>query len=1413
MKSKKEPPASALQKDKFNMITGRVTKLKKTEQMKNVQIKLNSPPKRQENNKFQSQQFVTPFSKKSMITSTPFNGEINKPTNNGKQLLQSRLPLSPILSNTNNNKNRQNAKDEREKNKKDKPEEVNVAKENLPKSGLRSPSGQNLDPTTRIGKRVKPAQILSPENQERLLTNQNKDTLSRRVRVKIPKLGSSIESLNSTSKSSLQSSLEVSKEKLPKRVFQVPQTSESLSTNQKKEFRTSRVRVRLPKLSGSFELSSDSDSSKKTTTINQNDQSIRSCVFTDSSCSPERRIRIRHVTEKQTPATSLPNKENKESRSSRQRVRTPKVASPIKNSTSDQGISKKSNAINQNDESIRSCVFSDSSCSPDRRTDLPTKRIPPTSGSNNTLVKNLQCDWSSSTIGEKTSNSGVLGKLAKTPKCQKNQDPNLQVKQNKCSKLRVRLKDTSLDPKTPSSEVNRKSQKSSHDNTLVKNLKSDWSSTSIEEIPGQKQAPNQKKQIGKRRLTPLVEMSLEDRSILSDKVTETSKEASVTRKHNDNEDEYSSSAEFQSDDEMSNLSRSKRAPTWKELLNKTNESGEVKKPEVRLKRVRTISSEKDSPEKQKKKSEIEKEKHDKSDVIDKENRPTVKKMKSNSVGETTNDVPLKEIPLKRSTRSNSLVQDKLEEKSPTEKKDDDEMVSVDKENKAKGQSNEEKETDRVVDAPLEEITARRSRRISSKRPSPEKVEKPKQKEKKKKVVSNNDQVKDSKAEKAPNNKKEETKEKEKQTVKEVENVANKKAAFTKIKDNKQNSTEDNNVCKETTVPSSPQQNHMDNHNSPPHHNETEINAIDFTCPVKFFHSRSRLENTVSMPKSTESLKKRRSSKRKKQDSIYEFLSQSSSDSKDPVDDVIQKMIQNGKVVVAKHKKGTGKMTMPRNRVQKKKPTKAADKKAAAKTTKPLTEKQPLQEKIQDDFDDDGFHFDDGMHFDNDDNEIPDEDHVRDQRGFSNLARSAMIKQAGRIQKPLKRKPITDKKKLLQMAVQFVNQSTPVRMTPPHIPANISRPQFSPMSGNKSPWRVDDDKLPNTFYLGRNSDNLPSFSSDYIPMTPSKNKSKSLSSFSSNDSNGENTAPPGAKTITNEASLQALSNTRKALNYRSPLKAINILEVVNLPPLALHSYGKFPSPKNTSKNNSKENAAENISNHSSNHSNLHVSNENIGNQLENNQTTNSRKSGSDASNDNLTNLFGFEELIDDDNSPSSSNIDKTILPNKENLKERLERLKQLRPKQPVINSNPANRIKPVFDNVKPMQKTIKQMLCSTMIDTNQQNHKVGNHGLNESEDLSNLFKDLEPETTFDDSNPRRTYNRQFKRKRKVCSNYAMFIDSDVSDDEEEADAIKKPVKNYKPKPKKRQKENPDLNKFVNEFNEMCKEVSQYELVVE
>ncbi|CAD6994727.1 unnamed protein product [Ceratitis capitata] len=611
---------------------------------------------------------------------------------------------------------------------------------------------------------------------------------------------------------------------------------------------------------------------------------------------------------------------------------------------------------------------------------------------------------------------------------------------------------------------------------------------------------------------------------------------------------------------------------------------------------------------------------------------------------------------------------------------------------------------------------------------------------------------------------------------------------------------------------------------------------------KFFH-RSPVRKTQSRKTAKEPEK------------VFEFLSQSDTSeceaakNKDPAADIIQKLISEGKVCVASTHKGTGRPFMKRLRKKTGKKKKIITKQKATKVKrKEIINKVNNIKESADELPND-FMCDASLtpvhNHDFDAQDIPEIDEPSNEGGFSRLARSVLLQQT----KNTHKKDLTEQRRLLAIARNFVstpaancqNQHISTSDLSPIQSLNLQRRPVCP-----SPWRIDDDShLPRVFNFSKNTSCMPTFSSDYIPPTPKKNKQlnnntqisndsnaifnkptrieqdnsftipTNLTNTNSNDqlikslgseqdSNAENMPPPTldpVPAISNSDenaeifNLRQQPNPRRTLRNRSPLKAINILEVVSLPPW------KKPEATDTRKDLRSSTAA----------------------------SENSKDEKSNGADD----LFGFEEFLDanseaEEEEPTSATSKKA--PNrpsiKRNLRKKLKDLQKWRPKDTNQGKSDGTlRSCRLFgEGDRPKQRLIKEMLCSTMI--NREQAEIGNDGSDEecNDEAENnakandtdFFNDYEPETTLDKKQTQRTYGRPAKRKRKTRNNFVMFPDSEESNSDsenEEHGQKKKAQKKRRHEAQADAKENPVLKSFINEFNSMCKEVENYELHVE
>lgn len=107
------------------------------------------------------------------------------------------------------------------------------------------------------------------------------------------------------------------------------------------------------------------------------------------------------------------------------------------------------------------------------------------------------------------------------------------------------------------------------------------------------------------------------------------------------------------------------------------------------------------------------------------------------------------------------------------------------------------------------------------------------------------------------------------------------------------------------------------------------------------------------------------------------------------------------------------------------------------------------------------------------------------------------------------------------------------------------------------------------------------------------------------------------------------------------------------------------------------------------------------------------------------LFGFEDFLDEDEEEVTLGRDNR---QNETLNEKLQRLKELRPRDSDLPQVSRVPLRYDYDDLQandPRQRNIKEMLCSTMIGS-----PVVGRALPIDESL-NLFKDQDPETTFDE----------------------------------------------------------------------------------
>lgn len=594
------------------------------------------------------------------------------------------------------------------------------------------------------------------------------------------------------------------------------------------------------------------------------------------------------------------------------------------------------------------------------------------------------------------------------------------------------------------------------------------------------------------------------------------------------------------------------------------------------------------------------------------------------------------------------------------------------------------------------------------------------------------------------------------------------------------------------------------------------------------------------------------------ENIFEFLYQSDTSEsecakhQDPAADIIKKLISEGKVRVATNQKGTGRPILKRGRLKtgrKQKTSKEKGNKTAnVVNNKPskiveILDKYgvstPLSPHPVEDVEDQNVSISNSNQEENFlTHDIPGTgEHVPDE-GFSRLARSVLLQETRKVANTYKAN-LAEKRRLVEVARKFVSTPAANRQTRSLPTADLSPIKFLNPKNRPvcpSPWRINDDAhLPSVFNFTKNTSCLPTFSSDYIPPTPKKNKSnnsqvsidsnitlpkpisakqddssnvsrntvnsvsnsqleKSLES--KNDSNVENKPPKALPLLNNDDNasifnLRQLPNPRRTLRKRSPLKTINIIEVVSL-----------PSWKKTVIDEVDKEAVATVTG----------------------DITKSDKSHDE-------DLFGFEEFLnhnsDNDGETNKTNVNRLNRQSiKRNLHKKLKDLQKWRPKNSANdNGNVSQKTCDVFDHNGPKQQLINEMLCSTKINTlknDKQNYQILNEVSMCSSEEGNMlpletdfFNDYEPETTFDKKMTLRTYVRPAKRKRKTRKNFVMFPDSEESNSDSEEELVRR-----KDEQKKRRHEahsnakvNAELESFVNEFNSMCKDVENYELRVE
>ncbi|XP_017005043.2 protein dalmatian [Drosophila takahashii] len=479
--------------------------------------------------------------------------------------------------------------------------------------------------------------------------------------------------------------------------------------------------------------------------------------------------------------------------------------------------------------------------------------------------------------------------------------------------------------------------------------------------------------------------------------------------------------------------------------------------------------------------------------------------------------------------------------------------------------------------------------------------------------------------------------------------------------------------------------------------------------------------------------------------------------------------------------------------------------------------------------------------------------------YSNLARSVMLNQT-QAQNP--KKPSDRRRELINMARQLV--STPLNRKVPPVPeANITATAISPITrqspaaGAASPWRVSDESpMPNTFMFGFNTSQLPSYSSDhmrrrhvYVPDVQAERSEESICpplheqshDSSANDSNEENRPPATAsKSMTlddqenaeNAENFVHLPNPRRTLKKRTPFKDINILEVVTLPSWK-KNVPTTPS-KEISSTRVSNNQAQNASpaQRSQTRANLFGFDEILPSEdtaasksTEARESTHSEATASpaneilpceDASRKSPRNLFGFEEFITESEvlAPASRASSQNVT-----LHDKLHRLAELRPRDGELPQVSTYSLQgDCLGERQFKHPDIRDVFCSTMVAEPTPPRR--RRAALPARETMGLFRDVQvdPEKTFDEKQPRRTYVRerpQRKRKKRV---QMLYIESE-SEDEDEQDShdnnFSSPQKKQpqSKRPRRDVEHEAKLQEYITSFNRECEEVEKFPVIIE
>ncbi|KAH8358615.1 hypothetical protein KR093_001256, partial [Drosophila rubida] len=493
--------------------------------------------------------------------------------------------------------------------------------------------------------------------------------------------------------------------------------------------------------------------------------------------------------------------------------------------------------------------------------------------------------------------------------------------------------------------------------------------------------------------------------------------------------------------------------------------------------------------------------------------------------------------------------------------------------------------------------------------------------------------------------------------------------------------------------------------------------------------------------------------------------------------------------------------------------------------------------------------------------------TNNQNALSSLERRRQLLQVARkfYSTPMNRKNVTAEKNSTLSPILFQtkqNQRPPATV--------VSSP-----NGGCSPWRVPEEALlPNTFTFGFNTSQLPSYSSDYIKRrhvyVPDEPKERMGNEYDSkypvlneqsvdsaaNDSNGENvppiiqsvasavdnciekTVPPielSAQKNENDENFVQLPNPRRTLQQRTPLKDINILDVVVLPSWKNKmQLPKTPNRENVSKNQicSADSIRNTIGKSPRQQLGVHPERtksphktpvrENISKNhvhfadfIENSISKSPRQQldvQAERQTQSSRNLFGFEEFLSEDevqcNTVQQNNANSTLI-------DKMQRLKSLRPTDKELPQLSKAPLRYDYDDLTtrtPKQRNIKEMLCSTMVATPP-------CGL-AADESRGLFKDMDPDVTFDEKKPRRTYVRERPKRKRKQRVHVLFIETDSSESENDeqdsndksADSPRKAVPQKK-RVRRDVEHDAKLRQFITSFNQECEEVENFPLIIE